>query len=173
MIVRDNGGEIVKKYPGRASNREIILLIAGRIPGVSAVPRAVAGWRKKEGGFPPERGGGGKHIRGTEPNGKWRLNYRLRRILRVCTAAWYKRCSCRVCLSTEIDSRTTDGGRDERRDRRTKSERGEKGGRGRGRGGDSCEDGRRCVARAALKRHNSNSPGSSKINQLGRSVSGY
>lgn len=29
------------------------------------------------------------------------------------------------------------------------------------------------VARAALKRHNSNSPGSSKINQLGRYVSGY
>jgi len=39
-----------------------------------------------------------------------------------------------------------------------------------GRGG---EDGRQCVARAALKRHNSNSLGSSKINQLGRSVSGY
>lgn len=47
-----------------------------------------------------------------------------------------------MCLSTEIDSRTTDGGRDERRDRRTKSERGEKEGggvagvRGEGEGGE-------------------------------------
>ena len=28
---------------------------------------------------------------GTEPNGEWGLNYRFERILRVCTAARYKR----------------------------------------------------------------------------------
>lgn len=76
-----------------ASGREIILLIAGRIYRVSAVPPSGRG--KKEGGFRARN-----TSTGTEPNGKRRLNYRLRRILRVCTAARHKRCSCRVCLST-------------------------------------------------------------------------
>lgn len=44
---------------------------------------------------------------GTEPNGEWGLNYRFERILRVCTAARYKRWSCRVCLSAEIDYDTS------------------------------------------------------------------
>lgn len=114
-MVHDNGGEIVKKYPANV-DREIILLIAGRIPNIRR--SAACGLAKKGGWFP-----NAEHIHGTEPNGKWRLNYRLRRILRVCTAARYKRCSCRVCLSTEIDSRTTDG----RRREETKTERVERG----------------------------------------------
>lgn len=44
---------------------------------------------------------------GTEPNGEWGLNYRFERILRVCTVARYKRWSCRVCLSAEIDYDTS------------------------------------------------------------------
>lgn len=103
-MIRDNGSEIVKKYPTNV-DQEIILLIAGRISNIRRTEYTV-GLVKKGGWFP-----NGEHIHGTEPNGKWRLNYRLRRILRVCTAARYKRGSCRVCLSTEIDSRTTDGRR--------------------------------------------------------------
>lgn len=87
-----------------------------------------------------------------------------------------------MCLSTEIDSRIYD--RDEREDdasRHTASRRKKNGGSenglcGEGGGGGArgdCEDRSLVVARAALKRHNSNSTGSSKINQLERSISGY
>lgn len=157
-MARDNGGEIVKKYPVNV-DREIILLIAGRISNIRRIPRVV-GRRKKEGWFP-----NGEHIHGTEPNGKWRLNYRLRRILRVCTAARGINVAAVVCVYRPKLTRTRQTEGDERRcGQRTKGRKG-------GGGGWKSEDGRQCWA--ALKRHNSNSPGSSKINQLGRSVSGY
>lgn len=106
-MVRDDGSEIVKKYPAYVEPGDNF---TDRRKDTEYPPcleyTTGCGSAKKGGRFP-----NGEHIHGTEPNGKWRLNYRLRRILRVCTAARYKRGSCRVCLSTKIDSRTTDGRR--------------------------------------------------------------
>lgn len=94
-------------------------------------------FRQKRGRFPSR-----EHIHGTEPNGKWRLNYRLRRILRVCTAARGINVAAVVCVYRPKLTRARQAEAGDESGDVDKAAAGTRGARNGTREGD-CEDGRR------------------------------
>lgn len=81
-----------KKGQDGTSSKKIIRvdsrIVGGRIHTFSCIEKEKEKGEKKKNSRDFERA---IHGQGTEPNGEWGLNYRFERILRVCTAARYKR----------------------------------------------------------------------------------